>query len=517
MRKLNYGIGASVAAMLLAGAIGIVLFSSHQKAQVLSQWREKLEGIASSQAQAVNRWVDGQFQELTTLANNASLQIYFSSLAGTVDEPTGQADYLRNQLNAAAQRLSITPPDKSQAVTPSQNAGGLALVTMDGTIVMASEGMPALDNAQIQSLISAPRGEKQLIASPSAASANMLFSVPVYPVQSDRDAASQMGVLVGMRPLSQLSPVVELTQPVFEKSLTLSLFNAATNAQALSAGFNETIDARGVAVLEATKVISSTPLALRATIDRAEAFAATAAARNSMLVALASFVLACGMGAAMLQKQLQKGRQRLKLSLKKDAREAGQSQLVENLVSLMDRRDPNTAQHSERTAVLARAMANHMRLAPDMVETVATAAWLSNLGKAHVPMELLTRGSALNEAERHTVRHSLLSSADLVSGIAFTGPVEQTLKQAQEHMDGSGPMQLKGDQIIISARIVSAANAYVSMISPRAYRAAMDSTEALAILASEAGHRFDPRVIDALVESLNDVEMQITVTEQKVA
>jgi HD-GYP domain-containing protein (c-di-GMP phosphodiesterase class II) len=65
-------------------------------------------------------------------------------------------------------------------------------------------------------------------------------------------------------------------------------------------------------------------------------------------------------------------------------------------------------------------------------------------------------------------------------------------------VDGSGAMKLKGDAILISARIVAAANALVGMVSPRAYRAPLSIDAALKILQTETDRRYDRKVVTAL-------------------
>ena len=66
-------------------------------------------------------------------------------------------------------------------------------------------------------------------------------------------------------------------------------------------------------------------------------------------------------------------------------------------------------------------------------------------------------------------------------------------------MDGSGyPERLSGDRIILTARILAVANAFVALVSPRAYREAVSIEEALDQLLKEAGSKYDRRVVAAL-------------------
>jgi PAS domain S-box-containing protein len=186
-------------------------------------------------------------------------------------------------------------------------------------------------------------------------------------------------------------------------------------------------------------------------------------------------------------------------------RERTLRQLVATLVALVDRRDPYSANHSARVAEVARAIASEMGLAPVEVETVEIAASVMNLGKIAVPKDLLTRHGALSEDEMRQVRESILASADLLQGIEFDGPVVDTLRQMQEHWDGTGaPQGLKGDAILPMARIVSVANAFVGMASARAWRPGLTPDQAADALLKDAGRRFDRATVAALLNVLEN-------------
>lgn len=179
-------------------------------------------------------------------------------------------------------------------------------------------------------------------------------------------------------------------------------------------------------------------------------------------------------------------------------------QLVRTLVGIVDRRDPYAAEHSNRVAALARAIAAEMGLSPVELETAETAGRLLNLGKILVAPELLTRQAGLSELERLEIRHSIQAGADLLEGVEFDGPVVETLRQAQARWDGGGvPPGLAGEDILVTARIVAVANAFVGMVSERAHRPALSVDRAIEALFAEAGHAYDRRVVAALVNHLD--------------
>lgn len=186
-------------------------------------------------------------------------------------------------------------------------------------------------------------------------------------------------------------------------------------------------------------------------------------------------------------------------------REQALKQLVNTLVAMVDQRDPYSSHHSARVADVARVIAEDMNLDPVSVETAEIAASLMNLGKITIPRAILTKTDPLSASERRLIRGSILASASLLDGVPFAGPVVETLRQMQENWDGSGmPHGLSGDNILLTARIVAVANAFIGMISHRAYRAGMEFDVAIEQLLQEAGRRFDRRPIIALANFIEN-------------
>ncbi|HJS30616.1 MAG TPA: HD domain-containing phosphohydrolase, partial [Alphaproteobacteria bacterium] len=183
--------------------------------------------------------------------------------------------------------------------------------------------------------------------------------------------------------------------------------------------------------------------------------------------------------------------------VERERRERTLRELVRTLVAVVDRRDPFAAHHSQRVAAVARRIAEEMRLDPVLVETAEIAGSLMNLGKILVPEEVLTRSGNLSQAEREQIRGSLKLGADLLESVEFDGPVVATLRSAQERWDGGGPRGLKGVEILVTARIVAVANAFVGMASARAHRPGLDLDQAIGALMQQAGTIFDRRVVAA--------------------
>jgi HD-GYP domain-containing protein (c-di-GMP phosphodiesterase class II) len=180
------------------------------------------------------------------------------------------------------------------------------------------------------------------------------------------------------------------------------------------------------------------------------------------------------------------------------------NQLVKTLVDVVDKRDPFAARHSTRVAHVARAVAKEMNLSDIEIETADIAGNLLNLGKILIPEAVLAKTENLTEDERAMIRNSILTSGELLKGIEFDGPVVETLQQAQANFDGTGNPPLKGDEIVITARIIAVANAFIGMISDRAFRQALSIDQAIEALMKGVGKAFDRRVVAALINYLDN-------------
>ncbi|CCQ75235.1 HD domain-containing phosphohydrolase [Magnetospira sp. QH-2] len=175
------------------------------------------------------------------------------------------------------------------------------------------------------------------------------------------------------------------------------------------------------------------------------------------------------------------------------------SQLVATLVELVDRRDPNTADHSAKVARVAADIAEEMDLSEPLKDTVTLTGQLMNVGRIFVPREVLTKKGNLTEAEQAQVADCLAVGTDILDHVSFDGPVVKSIRQVTEHWDGSGANGLKGEDITKPARIVAVANAFVGMVSARAYRDPKPWPEVSRILSEQSDHLYDRAVVVALM------------------
>ena len=179
-------------------------------------------------------------------------------------------------------------------------------------------------------------------------------------------------------------------------------------------------------------------------------------------------------------------------------------QLINTMVNAVDRRDPYAIHHSNRVAEVAKTIAKEMELGKDDIETVDIAGNLMNLGKIFIPTNVLTKAGDMTEEEKQVMEKIYLVSADLLDDIPFEGPVSETIRQVGETPEGSGPLGLNGDDILVTSQIVAVANAFVDLVTAKANREAMDFEAATTLLLEQAGKRYDRRPLSALINFLEN-------------
>lgn len=173
--------------------------------------------------------------------------------------------------------------------------------------------------------------------------------------------------------------------------------------------------------------------------------------------------------------------------------------LVLTLVSVVDRHDPYSANHAQRMTEVADALARELGFSDQERSTLNLAASLANIGKIMIPVELLTRAGPLTPEEQETLHRHVDFGLELLRGLQFDGPVMDIIAQKQERPDGRGyPRGLGADRITLAGQVLAVANAFVALLSPRAYRQQLSIQGALDELMRGAGSQFDRRVIAAL-------------------
>ncbi len=178
----------------------------------------------------------------------------------------------------------------------------------------------------------------------------------------------------------------------------------------------------------------------------------------------------------------------------------GLESMVGAIANMVELRDLYTAGHQQRVAKLAVSMARRLGLSEHDVEGIRLASIIHDLGKVSVPAEILSKPAKLSRTEMSLIREHAAAGYDNVRGIDFPWPIAQMVYQHHERLDGSGyPLGLKGDAILLGARIIAVADVIDAMTSHRPYRPALPIAAALAEIESHKGRLFDPAVVDACI------------------
>ena len=183
--------------------------------------------------------------------------------------------------------------------------------------------------------------------------------------------------------------------------------------------------------------------------------------------------------------------------------------IVQTVALTVEIRDPYTAGHQQRVSQLTSAIARQMNLSPDQVEGIYMAAILHDIGKISVPAEILTKTGRLTEIEMNLLRAHSEVGNDILKRIDFPWPLAKVVLQHHERMDGSGyPKGLKGEKILLEARIMGVADVVEAMSSHRPYRPALGIDKALEEISQNRGILYDPEVVDACLRLFKEKEFK---------
>jgi putative two-component system response regulator len=178
--------------------------------------------------------------------------------------------------------------------------------------------------------------------------------------------------------------------------------------------------------------------------------------------------------------------------------------LLKALVRLTEAKDPYTAGHQIRVAQLAAAIAEELGLPREEVEEISITAQVHDLGKIYVPAEFLNKPGVLNKIEFEIIRMHSQIGHDILEPVRFAFPIHRIVLQHHERLDGSGyPQGLRGEEILLPARIIAVADVVEAITSHRPYRPAKGLEAALQEISDGLGTRYDSRVAQAALDLFN--------------
>jgi putative nucleotidyltransferase with HDIG domain len=176
----------------------------------------------------------------------------------------------------------------------------------------------------------------------------------------------------------------------------------------------------------------------------------------------------------------------------------------------VETRDPYTAGHQIRSADLARAIAAEMGLPQDKIDAIRMAGSIHDIGKISTPAEILSKPTKLSDLEFSLIKEHARQGYEILKDVESPWPLAEIVRQHHERMDGSGyPRGLRGEAIMVEARILAVADVVESMASHRPYRAALGLNAALEEIEKNRETLYDADVAAACLRLFREKGYQL--------
>lgn len=184
--------------------------------------------------------------------------------------------------------------------------------------------------------------------------------------------------------------------------------------------------------------------------------------------------------------------------------------LAQALAMAIDAKDNTTAEHVQRVQIYGRGMAKLCGLSEPEAQAIEAGAMLHDVGKLAIPDYILNKPGKLTPAEYEKVKIHPVVGAEILSHVKFPFPVGEVVRHHHERWDGMGyPDGLKGEEIPLTARILSVIDCFDAVREERQWRKAMTCDEAVSTIASQAGTFYDPQLVALFIANLGEFELEI--------
>jgi diguanylate cyclase (GGDEF)-like protein/putative nucleotidyltransferase with HDIG domain len=183
-------------------------------------------------------------------------------------------------------------------------------------------------------------------------------------------------------------------------------------------------------------------------------------------------------------------------------------QTVDALATAVDAKDRYTHGHIRRVQAYATNLATYLGINDkNQLLAIQAGALLHDIGKIAIPEYILNKPTTLTETEYEKMKLHPVIGANMLSTIEFPFPVMPLVKSHHERWDGNGyPDGLKGDEIPLTARILSLVDCYDALTTNRPYRSPMARAEVVEFFRRESGRAYDPTVVQAFIDNLAEIE-----------
>jgi len=183
---------------------------------------------------------------------------------------------------------------------------------------------------------------------------------------------------------------------------------------------------------------------------------------------------------------------------------------VQVMVSAIESRDPYTSGHQLRATTIACAIATEMGLSQNKIEGLRMAGSIHDIGKLSVPAEILSKPTKLTNIEFSLIKEHSRKGYEMLKDVESPWPLAQIVYQHHERMNGSGyPRNLKGDEILMEARILAVSDVVEAMASHRPYRPTLGLNAALEEIENNKGTLYDEAVADTCLRLFREKDYQL--------
>jgi excisionase family DNA binding protein/putative nucleotidyltransferase with HDIG domain len=176
---------------------------------------------------------------------------------------------------------------------------------------------------------------------------------------------------------------------------------------------------------------------------------------------------------------------------------------IKALLKALESRDTITSGHSQRVAEYSKAVAQKLGLSLTEKRNMELASLLHDVGKIGISENILGKPGKLTDQELSMIKNHSEIGGDIVDKVEFLKPISTAIRYHHERFDGKGyPDGLSGNDIPLSARIISAAETYDFITSDFPYRNALSKEQGFEELEKASGNQLDPEIVRTFIETI---------------
>jgi HD-GYP domain-containing protein (c-di-GMP phosphodiesterase class II) len=180
-------------------------------------------------------------------------------------------------------------------------------------------------------------------------------------------------------------------------------------------------------------------------------------------------------------------------------------EIVQSMIKILEKKDAYTSMHSRDVSAISSKLTWYMGLGDKAVFNATLGGLLHDLGKLHIPDDILNKKSKLDDKEFATIKEHPLFTYILLPDLDSFRAIREIAIAHHEKWDGTGyPNRLKGEEIPIEARIAAVADTYSAMTTDRSYRKGLGHDIAMEEIKKFAGTQFDPSIVEKFVQMVEE-------------